>query len=157
MKIRRAESRDADSINALLYQVAKLHAEGRADIFKRATKKYTDEELLKIIACETSPIFVAVDEKDCVLGYAFCIYKVTENDLLLQDKRTLYIDDICVREGARGVRIGTRLCEYVEEFARAQGFDNVTLNVWAFNERAYGFYKKQGMTPQRIIMEKPLR
>ncbi len=153
MEIRKAENCDAKRINELLYQVAKIHAEGRVDIFKSATKKYTDEQLIEIINCEKTPIFVAV-EKDYVLGYAFCIHKSIENDLLLQDKKTLYVDDICVDESARGKRIGTRLYEYVLSYAKEKGFDNITLNVWAFNEGAYQFYEKCGMTPQRIIMEK---
>ncbi len=154
MQIRRAEAQDAGRINELLYQVAKIHADGRPDIFKTATKKYSDEELIQIIANDETPIFVAADENDYVLGYAFCIYQITENSLLLKDKKTLYIDDICVDENARGGHIGKSLYEYVESFAKANSFDNITLNVWAFNEGAYKFYEKCGMTPLKIMMEK---
>ena len=63
MIIRKAETRDAERINELLFQVAKIHAEGRPDIFKTATKKYSDEELVRIIGNNHSPIFVATDEK----------------------------------------------------------------------------------------------
>ncbi len=155
MIIRRAEAKDAKRLNDLLYQVAKIHAEGRPDIFKTATKKYTDEALMEIIACDTTPIFVAVDH-DSVLGYAFCVCKTIENHILLQDKKTLYIDDICVDESARGMHIGKCLYEHVVVFARETGFDDIALNVWAFNESAMAFYKACGMTPQRMIMEKKL-
>ncbi len=157
MKIRRAEAFDAERINELLYAVAKIHAEGRPDIFKRGTKKYTDERLLAVIGEETTPIFVAVDEDDYVLGYAFCVEQTTNDSLLFQARKTLYIDDICVDEGTRGRGVGSALFEYVEEFAKAQGFDEITLNVWAFNEGAYAFYQKRGMTRQKITMEKSLR
>ncbi len=156
MQIRRAESRDIERINALLYQVAKIHADGRPDIFKPASKKYSNEELLKIIKCDSTPIFVAV-ENDLVLGYAFCIYQITENNSLLQDKKTLYIDDICVDENARRKHIGASLYEYVVAFAKMHNFDNITLNVWALNPTAYQFYEKCGMKPQKIIMEKSLK
>ncbi len=152
--IRRAKTTDAKRINELLYQVAKIHSDGRPDIFKAATKKYTDDELISIIKNDETPIFVATDGQDCVLGYAFCIYQITKNSLLLQDKKTLYIDDICVDESARGKHIGQSLYDYVTEFAKEQGFDNITLNVWAFNEGAYKFYQKCGMTPLKITMEK---
>ena len=156
MKIRRANKNDAQRINELLYQVAKIHADGRPDIFKSATKKYSDKELLGIINDDSSPIFVAVDDSDIVLGYAFCIYQIAKDSLLLQDKKTLYIDDICVDEKARGEHIGKSLYEYVVNFAREKGFNNITLNVWAFNESAFKFYKKCGMTPLKITMEKTL-
>ncbi len=156
MTIRRAKKCDADRINVLLCQVAEIHAKGRPDIFKTATKKYTNEELIQIIENDRTPIFVAVDENDLVLGYAFCFYQSTENSLLLQDKKTLYIDDICVDENARGSHIGKSLYDYVLIFAKEEGFDNITLNVWAFNEGAYRFYEKCGMTPLKIMMEQQL-
>ncbi len=156
MTIRRAIADDAERINALLYQVAKIHADGRPDLFKSATKKYSDGELIRIIECDTTPIFVATDEEGSVWGYAFCVYKIVENDILMQDKKTLYIDDICVDERARGKKIGKSLYDHVVAFAKEQRFDNITLNVWAFNEGAYHFYEKCGMTPQKIIMEQTL-
>lgn len=157
MEIRRALKKDSERINELLYQVARIHADGRPDIFKSATKKYSDDELESIINNDQTPIFVAVDEGDCVLGYAFCIEQITKDSLLLQDKKTLYIDDICVDETKRGLQIGKNLYEYTLNFAKENGFDNITLNVWAFNEGAYKFYEKCGMTPLKIMMEKPLK
>lgn len=153
MIIRRAENKDSKRINDLLYQVAKIHADGRPDIFKTATKKYSDKQLTEIIENDKTPIFVAADDNGYVLGYAFCICQQTKDSLLLCDKKTLYIDDICVDENMRGGHIGKKLYEYVTDYAKTNGFDNITLNVWAFNESAYKFYEKCGMTPQRIIME----
>ncbi len=156
MEIRKATARDAEKINDLLYQVARIHAEGRPDLFKNATKKYSDEELVKIIDSETTPIFVAT-ENGVVIGYAFCKYQITKNNRLLKDKKTIYIDDICVDEAFRGKKVGSALYDYVVNYAKANGFDNLTLNVWAFNEGAYKFYEKLGMTKQKIIMEKDLK
>ncbi len=157
MIIRRAQSKDSQRINELLYQVAKIHANGRPDIFKAATKKYTDNELINIINNDKTPIFVAVDEHDSALGYAFCVYQMTENSILLQDKKTLYIDDICVDENARGKHIGKSLYDYVVEYAKQNGFDNITLNVWTLNEGAQKFYEKCGMEPLKVMMEKKLK
>lgn len=157
MQIRRAEIKDADKINELLFQVAKIHANGRPDIFKTATKKYSDQELIEIINNDDSPIFVATDEKDFCLGYAFCVFQKTKDSILLQDRKTLYIDDICVDENSRGKHIGKSLYDFVENFAKENGFDNITLNVWSFNQSAYKFYEKCGMTPLKTTMEKRLK
>lgn len=156
MKIRRAEIKDSDRINELLFQVAEIHANGRPDIFKTATKKYSDQELIEIIGNDDSPIFVATDENDYVLGYAFCVFEITKDNLLLQDRKTLYIDDICIDESHRGKHIGKMLYDYVLCFAKENEFDNITLNVWAFNEGACKFYENCGMTPLKITMEKSL-
>ena len=42
------------------------------------------------------------------------------------------------------------------DFARQQGYYNVTLNVWADNVNARKFYEKIGLRVQKIGMEKIL-
>ncbi len=155
MVIRRAENKDLDSINKLLCQVLMVHYNGRPDIFKPNAKKYKDDELLEIIADDKRPIFIA-EENGEVLGYAFCIFQQHINNNILTDIKTLYIDDLCVNEECRGKHIGSKLYEYVLDFAKNEGCYNVTLNVWACNESALRFYEKMGLVPQKIGMEKLL-
>ena len=156
MIIRRAKEMDMSGINHLLRQVLMVHHNGRPDLFKANAKKYTDEELVEIIKDDTKPIFVAVDEEQQVLGYAFCMMQQYNNHEIMTDIRTLYIDDLCVDERLRGQHIGKRLYEYVINFAKEQKFYNVTLNVWCLNESAMKFYEACGLTPQKIGMEKIL-
>lgn len=153
MTIRRATNSDMDGINKLLLQVLMVHHNGRPDLFKPHAKKYTDEELTAIIADDHTPIFVAVDEQDDVLGYAFCIFKQLIGNNILTDIKTLYIDDLCVDEDKRGMHIGRQLYDYVVEFARSQGCYNLTLNVWSCNTGAMKFYEKCGLVPQKVGME----
>lgn len=156
MDIRRAEDKDLQGINKLLYQVLMVHHNGRPDLFKADTKKYTDEELLAIINDDTKPIFVGVDENNQVLGYAFCVFQQHIGDNVLTEIKTLYIDDLCVDENLRGQHIGKQLYEYVLSFAKEQGCYNVTLNVWSCNENARKFYEKCGLVPYKVGMEKIL-
>lgn len=130
-----------------------VHHNGRPDLFKANVKKYTDEELATILADDTKPIFVSVDEENEILGYAFCIFQQHINHNILTDIKTLYIDDLCVDEERRGRHIGKQLYEYVINFAKEQGCYNVTLNVWACNESALRFYESCGLVPQKIGME----
>lgn len=156
MNIRRAKDTDIHGINELLYQVLMVHHNGRPDIFKANVKKYTDDELLKIIADDERPIFVGVDEEEHVLGYAFCMFQEHKDSHVLTDIKTLYIDDLCVDEDKRGQHIGKQLYDYVLKFAKEQGCYNVTLNVWSCNQSAMKFYEKCGLVPQKIGMEKIL-
>ena len=153
MNIRRATKKDIAGINALLYQVHRIHAEGRPDIFRLGNKKYNDEELRAIIIDDNTPIFVAVNEDEKVLGYAFCIYEETKNNPSLMDRKTVYIDDLCVDATERGQHIGTALYEHVLNEAKAVGCVAVTLNVWCLNEGAMRFYEKCGMKPLKVVME----
>ena len=153
MNIRKANERDIVGINALLYQVHRIHAEGRPDIFRLGNKKYNDDELRAIISNNTTPIFVAVNEEEKVLGYAFCIYQETKGNPSLCDRKTVYIDDLCVDATERGQHIGTALYDYVKEQAKSEGCSAVTLNVWFLNEGAMRFYEKCGMKPLKVVME----
>lgn len=156
MLIRRANKNDIYGINSLLRQVLTVHHTGRPDIFKPNAKKYTDSELLSIIEDDKKPIFVAANDSDEVLGYAFCVFVQHNNNNILTDIKTLYIDDLCVDESSRGEHIGKSLYDHVAEFAKSEGCYNLTLNVWSCNEGAIKFYEKCGLTPQKIGMEKIL-
>ena len=151
--VRRAERKDAAAIIKLLEQVNLVHAKGRPDIFKVATK-YTTEELIAIIEDDKTPVFVYEDEDGNVLGHAFTIVQqAPEDHNLLKSIKTLYVDDICVDEAARGKHIGKELYEHVVRFAKSGGFYNVTLNVWECNPGAKKFYEAMGMSVQRTGME----
>lgn len=153
MRIRRAVKEDIPGINHLLNQVLMVHHNGRPDLFKAGTKKYTDEELVAIIEDDSKPIFVAADDKQEVMGYAFCVFIQHLNNNILTDIKTLYIDDLCVDETKRGQHIGKELYEFVVKFAKEEGCYNLTLNVWSCNEGAMKFYEKCGLVPQKIGME----
>ena len=156
MFIRRAEDRDIPALTRLLFQVQQVHHLGRPDLFKAAARKYTDDELSAIIHDDTRPIFVADTGDGTVLGYCFCIYQQHINNNNLTDIRTLYIDDLYVDETSRGQHVGRTLYEYVVDFARRDGFYNLTLNVWSLNESAMKFYQACGLVPQKVGMEKIL-
>lgn len=152
-EIRRARECDMKDINRLLVQVNMVHHQGRPDLFRAGKKKYTDEQLRELIHDDSRPIFVAMDDQERVLGYAFCIFHQHLDDNILTDILTLYIDDLCVDEVVRGQHIGKSLYEAVLAFARESGCYNVTLNVWALNEGAMKFYEKCGLKPQKVGME----
>lgn len=157
MEIRRAHEQDMDGINNLLMQVCLVHHKGRPDLFKYGAKKYTDSELKSIIHDDKRPIFVATDENDNVLGYAFCIFQQHINNNILTDIKTLYIDDLCVDENLRGKHIGKKLYNAVLSFAKENDCYNVTLNVWSLNESAMKFYESCGLIPQKIGLETILK
>ena len=153
--VRRAEKRDIPAILNLLVQVDMVHHNGRPDLFKGPATKYNAEELKAILADEETPVFVCTDEQGRVLGHGFCIMQHAGGQLMVEHT-TLYIDDICVDEKARGQGVGRALYEHILDFAREKGAYNVTLNVWSCNPGAVAFYEKLGLVPYRVGMEKIL-
>lgn len=153
MLIRRAEERDIPRIHELLAQVAQVHHTGRPDLFRAGGRKYTDTQLSQKINDENTPIFVAVDDRERVLGYVFCQFEQHVNHNILTNVKTLYIDDLCVDEALRAQHIGGALYAHAAEFARKSGCYNLTLNVWSCNPSAIKFYESCGLRPQKVHLE----
>ena len=151
-RVRRAEARDIPAIMGLLVQVNMVHHNGRPDLFNGPTTKYTEAELAALLEDNDTPVFVCVDEHDRVLGHGFCAMQHAGGRLLAEHD-TLYIDDICVDEAARGLGVGRALYGHILDYARARGCYNVTLNVWTCNPGAMAFYERLGMKPYRVGME----
>lgn len=150
--IRKANKEDIRGMMALLYQVDAVHHGIRPDLFKSNTAKYNEQELETILNDSSKPIFV-YEAENRILGHAFCQLTEVKDNRLLQDIKTLYIDDICIDETVRGKHIGTALFEYVRDYAKSIGCYNVTLNVWEGNDSALSFYRKMGMQVQKTGME----
>jgi len=149
--IRKATPKDIKRIIDLLHQVNMVHHVIRPDLFKPYTTKYNEQELEVLLEDDSKPIFVYDDGE--VKGYAFCQLTEVRDNLLLQDNKTLYIDDICVDEQARGQHVGKALYEYVRNYAQTIGCHNITLNVWEGNNPALSFYRNMGMKVQKTTME----
>ncbi len=152
--IRKAVAADLEAVGNLLRQVLAVHNAGRPDLFRSTGKKYSDERILEIFSNPETPVFV-YDEGGRALGYVFCelITSTADN---LQPVTTLYIDDLCVDEAARGKHIGTSLYEYAKEFGRKAGCHNLTLHGWECNPGARSFYESLGLRPQYTSREQSL-
>lgn len=153
MNIRPAEERDIPRMGDLLLQVCRVHNVGRPDLFRDGGRKYDDNELRALLKDPDRPILVAEDDHGWVAGYAFCVYQYHKNEGSFNDMTTLYLDDLCVDETARGQHVGSALYQAVLDLARRTGCYNVTLNVWTRNESALRFYEACGLKPQKIGME----
>ena len=153
MNIRRAEEKDIPRLIDLLQQVLEIHADIRPDIFISGTTKYSNEELVCMIKEDNNPIYVATDEKDVCLGYAFCQIKERPFSNNMVPFKSLYIDDLCVDASVRGQHIGKSLFDFVKAEAKQRGCYEVTLNVWTGNATAERFYEKMGMKTKERQME----
>ena len=150
--IRLAVENDIPKMLDLLSQVCLVHHRGRPDIFKIGTK-YSSQDLKVLLADKERPILVAVDENDSVMGYCFCIFQQHNDNSVLTDIKTLYIDDLCVDENLRGKHIGKQLYQAAVKLAKENGCYNLTLNVWSCKPSALRFYESMGLKPQKIGME----
>ena len=152
MNIRFAEEKDIPQMIDLLKQVGQVHHEARPDLFRAGAQKYDEAALKRLLADPNRPIIAGVEE-DKMIGYAFCILQEIKGDPVLCDRKTLYIDDLCVDQAVRGGGVAQAIYQGVLDYARSIHCDAVTLNVWCGNDRAMHFYEKCGFKPQKIGME----
>ena len=153
LHIRKAENTDIPGILRLLSQVLEVHAGIRPDIFVSGTTKYSPDELSVMLQDESRPIYVIAGEDGQVLGYAFCQVRQPPFTSTMIPVTTLFIDDFCVEEKARGQHIGRRLFDHVREEAKRLGCREITLNVWEGNDSAQHFYEHLGMTTKERQLE----
>lgn len=155
MDIRLACTRDIPGMIDLLLQVGEVHHRIRPDLFRSGAQKYDENALTELLKDPSRPIFAAVEEGK-LLGYCFCILEITKDNPVLMDQKSLYIDDLCVDASARGKHVGSALYDYALNYARENGCDTLTLNVWCGNDSAMAFYESRGLKPRNIHMEAKL-
>ena len=155
MEIRFAQERDIPGLTDLLFQVGEVHHRIRPDLFRAGARKYDEAALKSLLSDPRRPVLAALEDGK-VLGYAFCVIQEVKGDTALNDRKSIYIDDLCVDSAVRGKGVAQKLYQAVCDYARKLSCDAVTLNVWCGNDRAMAFYKKCGLRPQKIVMEYPL-
>lgn len=92
----KSKRKDIPRLIELLEQVLQIHADIRPDIFIPGTTKYTEDELKEMLKDDTKPVYVAADENDVCLGYAFCQLKQQPFSNNMVPFTSLFIDDLCV-------------------------------------------------------------
>jgi len=131
-----------------------IHHNGRPDLFKPYTQKYSLEDFNKVLNDDSKPVFVITDvDHNETLGYSFCQIIHKEKNAITDGRKYLYIDDYCVDERSRGLGIGAIFLEYIRNYAKDQNCYSIELNVWNFNQGAIAFYERSGFSTQRRQME----
>lgn len=80
MIIRRAQEKDIPQLDKLLFQVNKVHSDGRPDLFKAGAKKYSDDELKKYLVMIIHPFLplMTAAEIYSVMRFAFLKQHIQE-------------------------------------------------------------------------------
>lgn len=152
IKIRFAKKSDLEGINALRRQVHMVHAEGRPDIFRKKFGKKLAEHIFFYHSGKQSKIIVAKSE-DAIVGFA--VLEIIHKPRSPYNKARSYlrVTEFGVDENHRRQGIGKQLFDFIKNYASANKFDTIELDVWEFNEGALKFYESQGFSTYRRFME----
>jgi GNAT superfamily N-acetyltransferase len=130
--IRSATEKDFPAILSLIKELA---------LFEKAPEKVTNSVEQMIQEKHLFGSYVAETESGEIIGmsvYFFAYYTWVG--------KSLYLDDIYVKEEYRRHKIGTALLKKVFEVARAENCNRVRWQVLDWNKNAIEMYKKAGAT-----------
>ena len=150
--VRPAHPADADAISALTAAVQELHAGARPDVFRPAGPDTFPPALVRELMAEPDRLFLVAVAGGVVVGHAYAEVQRQPATTFKHAAERLYVHQMAVAAGHRGLGIGTRLLAAVREAARARGLRTISLDVYAFNAGARRLYEREGFAPERTYL-----
>ena len=145
--VRRAGEADADVLSLLNDDVQRLHASTLPDLFKPlAPETFPATEARTLLANPSNLVFIAEVDSNAA-GYAYAEVVHRPESSLRYAWREVHLHHISVRPPYRRRGVASALLHSVRAAAAEIGISLVTLQVWAFNEDAQAFFRRQGFTP----------
>lgn len=148
--IRLANASDIESVSEIFRQLHDKHI----SLKERFYKEIDISEFSRIVKSDIEndcDIFVC-DEDGEIKGYA--MLKILLRDSMFHyTSKYLYIEQFAVSDKVLRQKIGTKLMEFVIEYAGKNNCRFIELDVWDANVEAVEFYKYAGFIPRKHYLE----
>ena len=152
MSCRFARESELIHVNELRRQVNELHVEGKPDVFKPGFPTELQEHI-HTIWNDPKQRIVICERDGAICGFAVLNHITRPKTPFMYERDYLDIDEFCVDADCRRQGVGTELMAFICDYAKAQGFSKVELNMWEFNTDALQFYEANGFQTYRRYME----
>lgn len=152
--IRKAEANDFQGIHKLIMQVHKLHVIERKDIYKDVDSINFDE--FKTELSNSNNVYLVAELENEIVGICFSQIKEISNNKIMNDRKILHIENICVDENYQKRGIGKKLYKEIVQIAKERNINSVELMVWGFNKNAIKFYENLGMSVKNLRFEEKI-
>lgn len=146
MKIVVPAINDLKIIDKIAVQVHECHVNWRPDIFKHTKSIMNEEKLSNLI--KNNEIFVAIINKE-IVGYVIISSREMKMEGYIYRKQ-IKIEAIGVDENYRNQGVGSKLLEFMKEYARENNYTDIKLTVNEENESAKHLYEKVGFKVENI-------
>ena len=151
--VRKATAADIDQTAEIFLQLHELHVKAKPGSFRSVPIDFFRDRLQWYTAEENAEVLVS-DEGGI---NAFAAVKILEvNSEEKMPRRLCYIDCFAVDGRCRRQGVGSRLMEYIREFAKENNCTSLQLGVSGFNESAHEFYRAIGFTERTFVMEQKI-
>ncbi len=136
------------SLSPSLAEVAKLYWHKDETV-----QKFQDDYIIEMLAETKVKNITLIAEKD---GISLGFIHARERGDEISEEICGTVPLLAVTEQAQGTGIGKMLMEAAENWAKAQGFRLLHLEVFSANNHAKDFYQKLGFEQETLHMIKPL-
>ena len=151
--IREACVNDFEQISKLVSEVHQLHVSNRPDVYVDTSEPFTYDDFLQLLQEPNSKLFVIHSTDQVIVGYSILNILQTRSLAITKPSTYAYIDDLCISAACKHQGYGTRLFNYLKDYAKEQGATSLQLTVWEFNEPAIAFYESVGMKTRNRRLE----
>lgn len=149
MEIRPVTENDYAIVAALSAESGELHHQGMPQML--TPDPISEKAFHELLANPLYTLLFAVDSGETV---GILIYRI--DDMPRSDhfyaQRALYVQDVIISQAHQRKGYGEALMNYAVEAAKELGINQITLNVWAFNQSAVAFYEHLGFKPLTVNM-----
>lgn len=152
IEVRSAQPEELSAVNVIRFEVNRLHADGRPDMFKVDAWTLIEGQAAKFLAAEDCDVIVALAD-GAVAGFALVNFIRRPENPYMQERCFYHVEEFGVSADHRRMGIATALVDYMKQDAAARGFRRIELDMWEFNQSALAFYESAGFQTYRRYME----
>lgn len=156
IKIRKAIEQDYKAVNVLYYETYNFYHQNIPKTYKKTLKNILPKgTFLNMIEDKKGLALVA--EGDCgVVGVLYATIEKENGDEVTRGYHRVSIDELSVGSAYTNRGIGSMLMQEVEKWTEKKKIKDLTVLVYAFNEKAIKFYENNGYRPYSIKLDKKI-
>lgn len=152
VEVRPATPADVAALVPLVREAHAFHARALPSLFRPPEEAMLDAaEVAAAIARPGHFWLVAADDAR-VVGYASAEERREPETPYKRASAVLHVHAMAVAESERGRGVGGALMAALRAEAARRRLEGMTLEVYAFNERAQAFYAREGFAPLRGLL-----
>jgi ribosomal protein S18 acetylase RimI-like enzyme len=146
MFIKQATQTEVSELVMLNDYVQKIHADAHPDLFKYPTDEAELTTFFDSIVSKPDHYCYIAYLDDQPVGYLWAAVQDRQENPFKFANRRVYINHVAVHDQYRRHHVRQALFARAGELAKTIGITKIALDVWAFNDTAQTFFKKQGFS-----------
>ena len=150
--VRRATRDDAAALLPLVREAHALHAAALPWYFRPAGDASLGEAEVQAALSRAGHLWLVARRGQRAVGYASAEERREPPTPYKQASAVLHVHAMAVTAAERGRGVGRVLMAALRAAAAERGLEGLTLEVYAFNERAHAFYAREGFAPLRALL-----